>query len=453
MAPRKEIKSMTYKNIFSVTQLTTLIKQNLEGAFPQLSVQGEVGNLRKQASGHIYFTLKDSSAQLSCVLFRGNAMRLSSEPKEGDQIVASGELSVYPPRGGYQMVVRGFERSGVGELLKTLHERKLKLEQLGWFARETKKPLPLLPKTVGVVTSSTGSVIQDILHVLSRRFSGFHLILNPVRVQGEGAALEIAKAIEEMDRHQLADVLIVGRGGGSLEDLWPFNEEVVARAIHNCRTPVVSAVGHETDVTIADFVADLRAPTPSAAAELVMEEKAKWLDALAKLRRQLTHVCKAQLDMRRTRLASIAKHPVMRSPFSLLSTFLQKVDDAHTALNHQIQVRLREQRLKLEALDRQKRALNPLHQVASQKKAFAQKKQQLGGALLKQLDEKKTRIAALRQHLAAVDPRRLLKRGYSIIFHEKSDSVILSTQNVRAGDRLRIQVSDGSLTATLDENL
>lgn len=442
---------MVYKEIFSVAQLTRAIKQKLEGSFPSIAVRGEVSNLRKQASGHIYFTLKDADAQLSSVLFRGSAMRLAKEPKEGDQIIAYGELSVYPPRGNYQMIVRSLEYSGVGELLKRLHDLKLKLEKLGWFSKEIKKPLPHLPKTIGVVTSPTGSVIQDILNVLNRRFSGFQLLLYPVRVQGQEAASEIATAIREMDNHQLADVLIVGRGGGSLEDLWPFNEEVVAKAIHECRIPIVSAVGHETDFTIADFVADLRAPTPSAAAEIVVGEKDQILQSLSKMRVQVAQLLKGHLNTSRAKLRAIAGHPLISTSDGLIGPFFQRVDDLYGDMKTVMQIRLRESELKLEGLKKQKEALSPLSQIANQQKAFSRQHRDLSQVILKQIAGRREKLRRLKEHLEAIDPRNLLKKGYSIVFSEKTDSVILKTHDISPGERLRIQVSDGNLHVTLDE--
>ncbi|MES2121396.1 MAG: exodeoxyribonuclease VII large subunit, partial [Chlamydiota bacterium] len=239
------------QEILSVSELTNEIKKQIESRFPAVAVKGEISNLKEQSSGHIYFTLKDAGAQLSAVLFRGNARELSRLPKNGDQVVLRGEISLYTPRGQYQMIVRNLEYAGVGELLLKLHAMKAKLQGLGWFDASRKRPLPRFPKTIGVVTSPTGAVIQDIVQVLSRRNAGVHLILHPVKVQGEGAAEEIARAIEEFNRFHLADLLIVGRGGGSLEDLWAFNEECVARAIFQSKIPVISAVGHETDFSIA----------------------------------------------------------------------------------------------------------------------------------------------------------------------------------------------------------
>src|SRR3569832_283182 len=261
---------MQANDILSVSQLTLSIKKHLEGRFQTVKVQGEITNFKEQASGHLYFTLKDAETQNTAEKNRGRATRQTRQPKNGDQVIVQGEISVYAPRGNYQLIIRQLHKAGVGELLLKLHALKAKLEGLGWFDNSRKRPLPTSPNTIGVVTSPTGAVIQDILNILSRRHAGFHLILNPVKVQGEGAAKEIAQAISHFNEYKLADVLIACRGGGSLEDLWPFNEEVVASAIYRSRIPVISAVGHETDFSISDFVADLRAPTPSAAAEIVM---------------------------------------------------------------------------------------------------------------------------------------------------------------------------------------
>src|SRR3990167_8243184 len=235
--PCMQMKTLT------VSELTFAIKSVLEPAFRTIAVRGEISNFKLQSSGHLYFSLKDASAQISAVLFKGNASNLTKMPKEGDQVIAIGDISLYAPRGSYQLVIRELQFLGMGELLLKLHELKAKLQALGWFDPKIKNPLPKLPKRIGVVTSPTGAVIQDILNVLTRRFKGFHVILNPVKVQGEGAASEIAQAIEDMNRYRLADVLIVGRGGGSIEDLWAFNEELAARAIARSAIPVILGGG------------------------------------------------------------------------------------------------------------------------------------------------------------------------------------------------------------------
>lgn len=438
-------------NILTVSQLTAAIKQKLEVAFASISVRGEVSNLKVQSSGHTYFTLKDAGSQVSAVLFKGQSYRLSQPLKEGDQIVITGELSVYVPRGSYQIIVREVEFSGVGELLKKLHALKLKLEGLGWFDPAKKKPLPKLPRTIGVVTSPTGSVIQDMLHILSRRYSGFHLILYPVRVQGELAAAEIAKGIKDFNTYQLADVLIVGRGGGSFEDLWPFNEEIVARAIHESRIPIISAVGHETDFTIADFVADLRAPTPSAAAELVTLEKNQLSLQLRKAKTGILQAVQTHLRTHLRMLETISRQPTLKSPYTLLASFIQKVDDIRSDLKTALIGTLNQNKRNLNVLMRQKEALKPSAQIGLQRKNFNKIGLNLELAVKKQIEQKWRRLEQLADHLRAIDPRNLLKKGYSIVFHEKKDSVILSVDDIEPDENLRIQVSNGKILVKVQE--
>lgn len=437
--------------VLTVAQLTSRIKRQLESQFGGISVQGEISNLRNQSSGHIYFTLKDQEAQISAVLFKGNTISLSRMPKDGDKVIVKGELSVYPPRGNYQIIVRQVEYSGAGELLKKLHELKLKLQQLGWFDPSLKKSLPKLPKVIGVVTSPTGSVIQDIINVLSRRFSGFHLILNPVKVQGEGAAREIAQAIQEFNRYKLADVLIVGRGGGSLEDLWPFNEEIVASAIKESAIPIVSAVGHETDFTIADFVADVRAPTPSAAAELVTLEKKEELLTLAKMRMRLQQTTKALIRTHRHRLNSLAKHPVLVSTYPLLGNYAQKMDDMKESLADAVAAFFAQKKLHLHALLKQKEALRPSAQISHTRKNFQGWDKQIGVQMKKVVHAKKERLKQLIFHLQTIDPRNLLTKGYCLLFHENTNSIILSTNQVQIEDTLSIQLQDGKLHTIVKE--
>jgi exodeoxyribonuclease VII large subunit len=414
----------------SVSQLTLAIKKHLESSFGTVSVRGEISNFKEQASGHLYFTLKDAESQISAVLFKGNTRHLSRLPKGGDQVILRGELTVYSPRGNYQIIVQQLEYLGVGELLLKLHELKSKLDTLGWFDPKRKKPLPKYPKTIGVVTSATGAVIQDILHILTRRCPGVQILLNPVRVQGEGAAQEIACAIKHFNQHKLADVLIVGRGGGSLEDLWAFNEERVAAAIYHSTIPIISAVGHETDFCIADFVADVRAPTPSAAAEIVVAEKAHQLQFLLQSRSRIKQTLAAQLNGYRQRLKALSRHPYLCNPYAVLGTHLQRLDDLSSNLMLSMRRFLEKKSLHLNASVRNKQMLGPLCKLIAEKK----------GAL--------TQLAA---HLQGIDPKNLLNKGYCILFHEKKDSVILTTRELELKDTLRIRVSDGTLKATLEE--
>lgn len=437
--------------VFTVTQLTHLIKKQLESQFASISVQGEISNFKHQSSGHLYFTLKDKDAQISAVLFKGNTLSLSRLPKDGDKVIARGELSVYPPRGNYQLIIRQLEYSGVGELLKKLHELKAKLQNLGWFDQSLKKPLPKLPKTIGVVTSPTGSVIQDIIHVLSRRFSGFHLVLYPVKVQGEGAAHEIAQAIQEFNKHHLADVLIVGRGGGSLEDLWPFNEEIVAKAIKDSEIPIISAVGHETDFTIADFAADVRAPTPSAAAEIACLEKQEELDFLIAMKTRLKQTTFSLIRTHRHRLNGIMRHPIFLSPEALLHPFMQKMDGVKEELTEAILSFFKQKKLQLEALQKQQKGLKPHTQLATVRKNFQNWEKQLNQQIKQVIKQKKERLSQIAYHLKATHPKNLLTKGYCLLFNEKTNSIILSTGQVEVDDSVFIQLQDGKLLATVKE--
>lgn len=412
----------------SVTELTSQIKLLLEGKFGTVAVRGEISNFKQHTSGHLYFSLKDPQAQIAAVLFRGNAASLPRLPKEGDQVQVVGELSVYAARGQYQLVVRELQFLGLGELLLKLHQLKEKLESQGLFDKGRKRPLPKLPKRIGVITSPTGAVIQDILNVLTRRFAGFHVILYPVKVQGEGAAQEVAQAIAAMNRYEMADVLIVGRGGGSIEDLWAFNEEIVARAIYQSKIPIISAVGHETDVTIADFVADVRAPTPSAAAEMVIAEKGTLIKFIEGAKEALQARLMQQLQSMQQRTAALARHPLLANPYLLISQPLQRVDDMRDRVDEHMALRLRMHRERLTALSQQMTRSSPLALIERQRE----------------------RLASLAEHLASIDPRNLLKKGYALLYREKEKKLILSVADVRPGSKLVAQLADGTISATVN---
>ena len=419
------METLLSKKVYTVSELTYTIKNLLESKFSLISVKGEISNLREQSSGHIYFSLKDTSAQLSAVLFRGNAAKLAKKPKEGDQVILVGEMSVYLPRGGYQLIVREVHFLGLGELLLKLHQLKEELKTAGYFDPQRKKKLPSLPKRIGVVTSPTGAVIQDIINVLKRRHPGFQLVLNPVKVQGEGAAEEIAQAIADFNKYDLADVLIVGRGGGSLEDLWAFNEKIVAKAIFDSKIPIISAVGHETDTSIADFVADLRAPTPSAAAEIVILERETLVKEIKTKQVQILSALKAQIQGLKKELGAFQKQPLLTNPYLLLSATEQRLDEIRSALDVNIKNTLEQNKNLLLACMKQSRALSPQNKLI----------------LLKQ------KLESLKNHLNSIDPNNLLKKGYSILFSQKDGSTILSTEKLAKGTDFYALLSDGKILA------
>jgi exodeoxyribonuclease VII large subunit len=461
--------------ILTVTQLSNAIKHCLETSFPLIWLQGEISNCKPHTSGHLYFSLKDANAQISAVMFRPDVINLKVVPKDGTQVIVRGEINVYPLSGKYQILVREMRLVGIGELLLKLEELKIKLHKKGWFHSSRKKPLPKFPKTIGVVTSPTGAAIQDMLHILTRRYSNFHLILNPVRVQGEGSAQEIAKAIEQFNTHNLVDVMIVGRGGGSIEDLWAFNEEIVAEAIFNSRIPIISAVGHETDHCIADYVADLRAPTPSAAAEIVIAEKAQQLTHLAQVKKRLQQTVFQLIRQDRHRLAGLVRHPVLYSPYGILGPWMQKLDSLQQDIVSKWKLSLNSKRALLDAKRELLYSLNPktrlqmfrhklttldkniqaalkrqLHTMSIKLIPFTRTKL-LDTCCMRLLAQKKERLLNLKDSLDAINPKNLLTKGYCILFSEKDHSSINTIRSVEIEQKVQILLTDGSLQATVNK--
>lgn len=461
--------------VLTVSQLTQAIKLSLESTFPSIWLQGEVSNCKLQSSGHLYLSLKDSKAQISAVMFRGDMGNLRAIPKDGDHVMVRGEINVYPPSGKYQILIRELKQIGLGELLLKLEELKIKLHKKGWFKSDHKVPLPKFPKRIGVVTSPTGAVIQDILNILSRRVGGFHLILNPVRVQGEGAAQEIAQAIAHFNQHDLVDVMIVGRGGGSIEDLWAFNEEIVAEAIYNSKIPIISAVGHETDHCIADYVADIRAPTPSAAAELVIADKAQQLSHLVQIQRRLHQTICHQLQQKKHQLHGIKKQPVFSSPYALLGPWIQLLDDLRTDIDTGILQTVSKKKLLLEGRHRQLLGLRPGAQIthfrqklsqydrilrhtlsarlSNSRKLLLQKSAPLYPNWQRLLNLHKERLKQISAALHSINPKNLLGRGYCILFSEKDKSVITSVASVEKQQEIRVLLSDGQIVSTVKQVL
>lgn len=471
------IQTENTKKTFTVAEITQHIKQNLEGKFHSLSIKGEILNLKKQSSGHIYFTLKDKEkdAQLSAVLFKSAAQNLEKLPKEGEEVLARGDLSVYTPRGTYQLLVTHLSYQGTGALLLKLHELKKKLAEEGLFSPERKKKLPRFPKRIGVITSPTGAVIQDIIHILERRQGNFHLILYPVKVQGEGAKEEIAQAIDDMNRLQIADVLIIGRGGGSLEDLFAFNEEIVVRAISRSLIPTLSAVGHETDVCLSDFAADLRAPTPSAAAELVLEAKIQHIQFLQVTRQRLTHHMQQLTKGAFHKLRMIQKNPYIHSPHLLLFTKIQQVEEKKGEIQKLIFALLQEKKFLLLSMQKKIENQKPAYHLKIQKEKLESLQKALHTHLKNRLQkhrmqcdptllyrtlqrllqhsirQKQERFSHLSAHLHSVDPKNLFAKGYCILFSENRHSVILSAKQLQEKQSVEVFLQDGIATAQIQE--
>ncbi|HMP74304.1 MAG TPA: exodeoxyribonuclease VII large subunit [Kiritimatiellia bacterium] len=412
------------KTIYTVSELNRRLKETLEQVFGEVVVEGEVSNLRRPSSGHLYFTLKDSGGQVAVVLFRGN-QRMGPLPADGMKIRVTGELSVYVERGQYQIVARKVEEAGKGSLQEAFEKLKARLQAEGLFDADRKKPLPLLPRHIGIVTSSSGAAIRDILNVLDRRFPNLHIVLAPVRVQGEGAAAEIAEAINTLNRREDLDVLIVGRGGGSLEDLWAFNEEVVARAVATSRLPVISAVGHEIDFTICDFVADLRAPTPSAAAELVVQPKARLEQELTEMNRRLAGALQHLAQRYQNRFIRAARSYVFREPGHLL--------DRH--------------RRRIEGWSKDMRsALRNRHQAVLQQ--LDEMEVRIGFRMRDALARQTRRLEQAQAQLRVLDPASVLNRGYSIT--KRDDGRVVTTPDaVAPGTELTTLVAGGILQSSV----
>jgi exodeoxyribonuclease VII large subunit len=434
---------LSEKRILTVSQLTALVHGVLEDNFQQVWVEGEVSNLAQPSSGHCYFTLKDAGAQIRCVMFRGAARMLRFRPQDGMGLIARGRLTVYDQRGDYQLLVEYLEPKGVGALQLAFQQLKERLAGEGLFDERRKKPLPQLPQRIGIVTSPTGAAIHDMLHVLNRRYANLEILLFPVRVQGEGAGAEIAAAIRDFNRHGMIDVMIVGRGGGSLEDLWAFNEEVVARAIHCSRIPVISAVGHEVDITIADLAADLRAPTPSAAAELVVGSKAQLEETVTLLSHRLHQAVQHRLTAYRGRLTASAR--ALRDPTVLLGLTAQRVDDLAERCAQAAKRALSGRREQLERHTGLLRIVSPLVRIERAREQLIACQAGNEGALRRQLDRVRERLAVAAGSIHALSPLRTLARGYAVVERYPDMVVVKDALQVAAGDRLRLTLSNGEV--------
>jgi exodeoxyribonuclease VII large subunit len=390
----------------TVSELTERIRASLEGAFSSIVVEGELSNCRPSSTGHLYFTLKDAGASISAVMFKNRLRSLAFEPKDGMLLRVRGSVSVYPPRGSYQIICEEMEQAGAGEILALLEKRKRNLAAEGLFDEERKRPIPRFPAVVGVVSSPTGAAVRDILNVLGRRAGGIRVIILPAPVQGNDAAPIIARRIRQANQWKLADVLIVGRGGGSLEDLLPFSDEAVVRAVAASQIPVVSAVGHEIDWALSDFAADLRAPTPSAAAELVSENREAALEAIRDLGRNILHAMRARLERARLLVKPFSLADLEYRFRAILQPRLVRLDDA---------------------------------------------KEELLDALSGRVGELRRRLELALRGLEAGSPLSVLERGFSVVVNEKTGKLVRRAADARTGDRLSIRPLEGIITAVTEE--
>jgi len=419
------------EKIYTVTEVTQLVKRELESAFPQLWVEGEISNFSRAHSGHLYFTLKDETSQLRTVMWRSNAARVPFELKNGLQVICRGPINVYAPRGEYQLIVELMEPKGKGALQLAFEQLKEKLKKEGLFDPRHKKKLPLLPKKVGIVTSPRGAAIVDILRTIERRFARLHIVIYPVKVQGEGAAEEIVEGIEYLGKLADIEVIIVGRGGGSIEDLWSFNEEKVARAIFECPTPIISAVGHEIDFTISDFVADIRASTPSVAAEMVVEKEQAFLERIENLEKRMIHHQRYYMQGEAQRVFSLIHHRAFQNFKLRLMNLHQRVDGLETnawTLIRKVQQRIIESRA----------LVSLLHE-------------RMGSMLRSALQLRSSQWERLSAQLHNLSPLNILKKGYALCWSDGGKRLVRRIEEVAEREELTVSFFKGEFSCVVKD--
>jgi exodeoxyribonuclease VII large subunit len=436
---------MPTRQIFTVSELTARIRDLLGKNFTDILVQGEISNCREAQSGHIYFTLKDDRAQVRCVLFKQQRRGTKFRPEDGLQVTVRGSISVYEQRGEYQIYVENLDPIGLGALQLAFEQLKKRLEAEGLFDAARKKPLPLLPSRIGLITSPRGAAVRDVVRILTRRFPNVHLTVFPVRVQGEGAAEEIVKALKFFNAKKMADVLILARGGGSMEDLWAFNEEHVARAIFASEIPVISGVGHETDFTIADFVADVRASTPSAAAELVVQTRREFDRHIADLRESLSGLIRYRLLELSRRVHELSARRGFRRPLDLLRQQRQRADEMTSRLALGLRARLEQSRKRFTAAHLCIASFDFRVKIASFRLRLEKRSAEVGVRIERLLRAKRERLAHLALQLEERSPLRVLERGYAIAT-DASGNLLRSAESVALGDSVAIQLHRGRLT-------
>lgn len=412
--------------IYTVSDVTRMVKEELESSFPLLWVEGEISNFYCHQSGHLYFTLKDEASQLKTVMFRGEARKVPFELKDGLQVVSKGRINVYEPRGEYQLVVDVLEPKGKGALQLAFEQLKEKLQKEGLFDPKIKKKLPLLPKKVGVVTSPRGAAIVDILRTLERRFARLYILIYPVKVQGEGAADEIVEGIDYLGSLPELDVIIVGRGGGSIEDLWAFNEEKVARAIFQCPVPVISAVGHEIDFTIADFVADIRASTPSVAAEILIEKEQSFEERIKNLEKRIVHNLKYFLQEQKHDVLSLSQHRAFQNMKILLLNLEQRIDDLEIRARNTIR--------------------NMLQKITEDKSRAVLLEERMRSTLKEVLQHFLANWKRLSVQLFGLSPLNILKKGYALCWKDGGQQLVRRINEVEKEKELTVSFYKGEFT-------
>ncbi len=435
------------RDIYSISRLNSELRHVLEGSFPLLWVQGEISNLSTPRSGHLYFSLKDSHAQIRCALFRNKRNLLRFSPANGEEVLVCARVALYEPRGNCQLIIEHMEPAGVGSLRQAFEQLKARLQAEGLFDSERKKPLPAYPKRIGIISSPSGAAVRDILQVLQRRFPLAEVVIYPAQVQGTGAATELRQALELALQRQETDLLIIGRGGGSEEDLAVFNDEQLARAIAASDIPTISAVGHETDFTIADFVADRRAPTPSAAAELATPDGRALAERFRQLEQRLKQAFERHLRDARRHLQHLQHRLTRTSPASRLLQQQQRLDELQLRLARSMRQRLHRNELELAHWRKRLLLLHPERQLKTLSSGVQQLQQRLQSGMARCLQQKRQRLLATARELQAVSPLATLDRGYSIVFRADDGALVRDSSQVASGDELAIRLAGGEIHA------
>ncbi len=429
--------------IYSVSELTKEIQQIIEGQFNTIWIEGEISNFRAPISGHYYMSLKDEYAQIRAVMFRGQNRSLAFVPKDGLKVIAKGRLGIYPPRGEYQLILEYIEPLGIGALALAFEQLKRKLAAQGIFDQSIKKPIPFLPQKVAVITSPTGAAIKDFLKVIRRRFANLEIIVVPVRVQGEEATEEIIKAIELVNSKLNVDIIVITRGGGSIEDLWAFNQEELAFAIRRSKIPIVSAVGHEIDITISDLAADLRAPTPSAAAEILVEEKEALIRRLSDIRERLVTGIKNIMIQRSLEINRFRNS--IRDPIKVIQDRLLRIDELALRCIRAMNVAIDKKKDKIGSISKTLTMCSPINKINSIRQDIQFKKKTITAILTQRLNERSMYIKRLSNRLEDLGPISVLKRGYSITMRLPEEKILRNADESKKGDRIRIILAKGNL--------
>lgn len=442
---------MTSNSYLSVKALTKYIKRKFD-ADPHLRdvyVTGELSNVKVHSSGHIYFTLKDDSSRITATMFRSQASKLSFKPEEGMKVFIRGDVNVYEASGMYQLYAQTMEPDGIGGLFVAFNQLKERLQKEGLFNQNFKQPIPQFPKTIGVLTATTGAAIRDICTTINRRYPQAEILIYPTLVQGAGAAPKITENIYLANRHGFCDVLIVGRGGGSIEDLWAFNEEIVARAIFESRIPIISAVGHETDTTIADFVADLRAPTPTAAAELAVPNQQQLYQQILHHQSILHQMMTARLNFERNRLTKLQNSYPLATPERLYRPFIERLVQVDLSLQNATKLYMMNEKSKLQSIDSKMKLYSPVHQLTAAKQQLAHRMQTLTNRIQQQLSQNKVAFTNQLRMLEALNPLALMSKGFSVAY--KEGNVVKSVQELEKGDVIQVTFQDGYAEAKIEK--